>query len=854
MIPLLLKMRNFICYRGDVPPINFSGMHVVCLCGDNGSGKSSIFDAITWALWGKASRGKNDDLISQGKNDMEVELEFENDKQRYRIIRKYQRSPRSKSGQVMLDFQLLDNGRFRSISEHSATATQEKINRILHLDYDTFINSAMLLQGKSNAFSIKIPSERKEILSRILGLSFYDELEADAKNAAQQNKLEYKNLEKDIENIDLRLKERPVIEQNLLQIEEELKVVEKDINIMEVELKEKRSKMEFLHAREEQLKQLDGQLNSKKAYIKNLQDKLSHSQEKIAHFNTVIKHREEIERGYLNYKQLVAAEEKQNEKLKKFNHLIQEKNKIASIIKQESSKLESERDILATRITELEKQCKQQEILMQRKSLLINQQQKLTRVMEELDKKKELLKQKNEMAIAISTTNAQLSSKKEEVQNKLKMISRSSAVCPLCERDLEIKDRERIEQKLHIELHTCSDKIKQNLQNLAMINNEIRKLDNEIHETERVLKTKIDKTGQEIALVNRELLEMEKTANEMTAVKARITQIENQLTNSSFASNEQNLLAAIEQEIQILDYDATIHDRISRERENAVQFDQLQRELNEALLLMEAEKHTEDEIKISISGIQKDIDFIVNSMESIREGLKDVPSLKQSLKEVELKMKNIRDREKEIRDKRTRLKENIHQLDMLLKEKEEKFKRLLSLQDEEGILNELAQYFSKKGIQARIIEEALPEIEYEANELLRKMSDNRMSLKLETQKPTLKGEVRETLDIEISDELGSRNYEMYSGGEAFRIDLALRIAISRLLVRRAEASMPILIVDEGFGTQDSTGLGKLIEAINSIQQDFEKIFVITHLEELKDKFPVIMNVVKTSEGSVISIS
>jgi exonuclease SbcC len=95
---------------------------------------------------------------------------------------------------------------------------------------------------------------------------------------------------------------------------------------------------------------------------------------------------------------------------------------------------------------------------------------------------------------------------------------------------------------------------------------------------------------------------------------------------------------------------------------------------------------------------------------------------------------------------------------------------------------------------------------------------------------------------------------MYSGGEAFRIDLALRIAISRLLVRRAEASMPILIVDEGFGTQDSTGLGKLIEAINSIQQDFEKIFVITHLEELKDKFPVIMNVVKTSEGSVISIS
>ncbi len=59
----------------------------------------------------------------------------------------------------------------------------------------------------------------------------------------------------------------------------------------------------------------------------------------------------------------------------------------------------------------------------------------------------------------------------------------------------------------------------------------------------------------------------------------------------------------------------------------------------------------------------------------------------------------------------------------------------------------------------------------------------------------------ETLDIKIADELGTRIYDMYSGGETFRIDLALRIAVSRLLVRRAGASMPILIIDEGLGTR-----------------------------------------------------
>jgi len=148
----------------------------------------------------------------------------------------------------------------------------------------------------------------------------------------------------------------------------------------------------------------------------------------------------------------------------------------------------------------------------------------------------------------------------------------------------------------------------------------------------------------------------------------------------------------------------------------------------------------------------------------------------------------------------------------------------------------------------------VPEIENEANLLLGKMTDNRMSLTLETQRDTKKGPTVETLEIKIADELGTRSYEMYSGGEAFRIDLALRIAISRLLVRRAGASMPILIIDEGFGTQDDSGLEKLVEAINSIQDDFEKLFVITHLDELKDKFPVLISVSKTPDGSVITVN
>jgi exonuclease SbcC len=109
--------------------------------------------------------------------------------------------------------------------------------------------------------------------------------------------------------------------------------------------------------------------------------------------------------------------------------------------------------------------------------------------------------------------------------------------------------------------------------------------------------------------------------------------------------------------------------------------------------------------------------------------------------------------------------------------------------------------------------------------------------------------MREALDIVISDDLGSRPYELYSGGEAFRIDFAIRIALSRLLARRAGAHLRSLFIDEGFGTQDARGREQLVSAIHRVQDDFDRILVITHIEEMKDSFPVRIEVEKTPQGS-----
>ena len=170
---------------------------------------------------------------------------------------------------------------------------------------------------------------------------------------------------------------------------------------------------------------------------------------------------------------------------------------------------------------------------------------------------------------------------------------------------------------------------------------------------------------------------------------------------------------------------------------------------------------------------------------------------------------------------------------------------------EKTLYRHLRDAFGKNGIPALIIEETLPEIEDRANALLERLARGRTHVHLETLKDKKAGGTKETLDIKITDEGGvARPYETFSGGEAFRVNFALRIALAQLLAERSGVRIRTLVVDEGFGTQDRQGIDNIIEAIQVIRDDFDKVLVITHLDELKEAFPVRIEVTKHPvEGS-----
>jgi len=287
---------------------------------------------------------------------------------------------------------------------------------------------------------------------------------------------------------------------------------------------------------------------------------------------------------------------------------------------------------------------------------------------------------------------------------------------------------------------------------------------------------------------------------------------------------------------------------------NLQQYESSKRKLEEADRLINQEKEALSCAEDAIQELRHDLEVDNQKRQELSEELNLLPQLVNDLKQAETDHHVLATQQKQAEEIMWRVKEKLQHCSELEEKKREKERLLAQASKQEKIYRDLAEAFGKKGIQALLIEMALPEIEAEANRLLGRMTDNRMHVKIETQRQTKKGDVMETLDINISDELGTRNYEMFSGGEAFRINFAIRIALSKLLAKRAGAPLPTLVIDEGFGTQDTAGIEKLKEAINSIQDDFDKILVITHIEELRDAFPTRIDVIKTAEGSTLEVS
>ncbi len=427
-------------------------------------------------------------------------------------------------------------------------------------------------------------------------------------------------------------------------------------------------------------------------------------------------------------------------------------------------------------------------------------------------------------------------------------------LCPLCGQDLTEEHRTQLVQDITRDGKIFADQFRANQKVIQSLEEEGGTLESSL---------------ENISSRERELLQLEKQLTQIQAQveqseiilhewntkgNIRLEQIEAELANETFAADTRKELAEIEQDFISLGYDSIQHDQLRKEEQQLRAVERLFQELESSRAKMKPlEREIEDitqQKAQSDQEIQKLQETTEQAAATFAEIAAQIPDL--SRKNTELQ---------EMVEKESRINQELgaarQKVDVLTADK----KKLASLTEEREITSRhiirfksLERAFGKDGVPALLIEQALPEIENQANDILDRLSSGSMNIRFLTRRELkTRDEKKETLEIQISDPNGIRDYELFSGGEAFRVNFAIRLALSRVLAQRAGARLQTLVIDEGFGSQDTNGRQRLIEAINEVKDDFALVLVITHLEELKDAFPNRIEVEKTPSGSTVSI-
>ena len=856
MIPLRLSVRNFMCYRDNVPTLDFEGLHVACLCGDNGHGKSALLDAITWALWGSARASQQHELIHQGQTDMEVTLDILVRDQMYRVIRKHTRRAGARQGATVLEFQASTGDGFRPITANSVRDTEALIVRTIQLDYDTFINTAYLQQGKADQFTQNTASKRKGFLAEALGLSYYEQLEERAKARVAELRDSIRDAEERIASRQPEIDRKP---EHKVRLESTLA----SIAILVPERDERRAEYEALQrtATELSLKRRDlPDMENRFAYARSEAERLEREtrelRARLEAAEAIAARADEIEASYATLMEARTELEKLNAAQSSLNVLRIQESDLNHKIDGQRLELEYRLNRLdddvrrlqaeADRISQIEEHLRLNDIAQQRLAQSALELQTLRG-----DERNDALRVQS-----LAQDNERLRGEMEDTRRKFDLLEQGETLCPLCNQEVGENGAQHLRAEYEMQGRAARQLYRSNEAEKRELDSKLKRMAAQIAEMEREQEVEGRRIQGTDATLKRERDEVERAREQLGTIAPQLERLRARLESRDYALEERASLAEVAAEIEALGYDEAGHQAYRERVADLEPYDELHRRLREARDRLDTERAALVERQSALESRTVEAKDYEARVSETRRELASLPEVEAKLGESERRLHELEGRIRDYEVQRGIQQDRIAHCEALEAQTREDESARRGLVDEKGIYDELAVAFGKNGIPALIIENAIPELQGDANRLLSRLTENRMSLKLELKEGRrLRGsDVRaEELDILIADEIGTRSYEMFSGGEAFRINFALRIALSRLLASRSGAPLPILFIDEGFGTQDVSGQERLTEAIKSIEDDFQKIIVITHVEQMKEAFPVRIEVTKDEYGSTFSI-
>ena len=895
MKPINLKISAFGPYKDEVN-IDFTKLGengIFLITGDTGAGKTSIFDAISFAIFGEVS-GSNRPIQTLRSDfadiniDTYVELEFVHKNRKYKILRNPSYEKPKKKGEGFTKKSADASLEYDDVVVSGIKNVDIKIEEILGINAKQFKQISMLAQGEFLKILFAESKERTEIFRKIFDTNIYNSIARKLKEKLKTNEDKLKELKNSF------------ITNTANILWEEEKNINLDNKINEIDI-------------DNVLKELEQELEENKEENTNIEEEITKQEKEIKVIEENISKQEELNLKIENYKQLITKQneyKKQEEEIEKLKNKIAQNQKIREIIKPKADKVNNEKEIIKKLEKDLDTikrniqigNAKEKEH--EKKVEIVNKiGEKYKEYNNYLEIKKELLEKAN---IIKNIENLEITKNNylkeyEQLEKEYKIINNEylekeseffkeqvgiiaekleeNKPCPVCgsithpniaKKSASVLSKEELE------------KIKENLE--IKQNNKLKKQEECIK-----VNSQINILIQEIGKESDNKLELESAKNklkkEFNINKEKLISIEQTILKEYKSISNKNL------DITKFEYDKfkdSIIDLINLEKNELVKSKTLQEEkmnqlqesnlrldkytkeyFNELLKLRFKNEEEYNKIlltNIEIENIQKNIeDFTRNvainntkisdlEKEAKGKSTKDLKIQKEKL----MAYKNILiEKRKEYVKIKGKLDNNMRIYKLLLenaKELKQKIKDFI-IYDElsrtaNGTLAGKKRIEFEQYVQATYFDMVI----LEANKRLAKMTENRYFLIRKEEPEKISDKIG--LDLEVKDNYNGkiRDVKSLSGGEAFKAALSLALGLSDVIQSYSGGIVvDTLFIDEGFGSLDTESREQAINTLSLLIDNNKLIGIISHVTELKERIDKKIIVTKTSDGSKIEI-
>ena len=762
---------------------------ITVIMGSNGSGKSTILEAISWAIYGtEAARGNKDSIKwnrAPAKSKVKVELVFSIDNETYKVIR------------------FLDKAEvYVNDGAAPVATTQQEVTKYLvdklGMTRDEFFNTYFTGQKELNFLANQKPVERRKFISKVLG---YDRI-----RIAQENvRIDKNNLSNEVLGLKQGLADIDHIQAEKDQIQQDILILSKNVEQKKIEVDKYTLELGKLHPDWSKLKSAREEFNKVKTELSFMMDKLAEYEKGILGLSTEIllfeqkeKRLNEIEAHLIEYKKI----EKEIQKQEKLQNFEVEKHKHLTILEN----IEKDISLLNKKLQDIQKSLD---------------------LKADLSSKIDFLKKDIESSkIAVQSRWAEWTSKKQEIKALIrqkeselnKVASQYSLIeqkgengaCPTCERPLKGEF-----EKVTSGFQETITKLSTVIQELVF---ELNKLENEPDVIQEIRKN-LDSMEREFDSLNKQYGSYEEEIKLLDTIRR---DLENK--------NSQNL--KINEALKNLPqgFDRDLYEKLKAD------FSALKRIYDE-ILGLKAQLSAKDKVRQSLDSaikIKVETDTRKNNLES---RVNDLNYSEEAYKKLEELILQVEKSLHSVRYDFVKSEGELNQAKAILqkvleseKSYREKFDIIKSKQNELNHLIELDRFYGV--FLEKLNNEARPELSEIAGEYLQELTESRYTVL----------ELNEKYEICLREDPKAEIRPVISGGEEDIANLCVRLGISKMIAQRSGKALSLLILDEVFGSLDENRRNKVVTLLNSLTNSFEQVILITHIDDIKESIDSIIKV------------